>query len=96
MAAPKKYDKLKLRYGAVRANVVLHQSSQFQLKGFIKDHDGNMSSAVRECIEFAAFARETCGSLDRAKVIMGTKHTYELRPDDQLVLQVVKIIKNGK
>lgn len=77
-----------------RRNISCTPESLHELAPLLKKHDGNFSSAVREAIEFACFCLDSCGSISRAKeLIISQNISNDLRPDDQVVMQVVKVIR---
>lgn len=66
-----------------------------KLSPLLEKHNGNFSAAMRELIDFGWFAIEKCGNIERAKerIMVPQPACNDLREDDQLVLQVVKVIR---
>lgn len=85
---------MNLASNVTRKNMTCMAPQLSALKPFVEDKKGNFSAAVRDCIDFAAYARQKCGSLERAKALLEKQTEYsELRPNDQLVLQVIRVIR---
>ena len=78
----------------VRKNFCCKAPQLNGIKPFVEKHEGNFSAAVGECIDFAIWAVERCGDLDRAKVLINSQQMCnDLRPEDEIVLKVVKVIR---
>lgn len=81
----------------VRKNISITKRYVSRLAPLLQPHDGNFSSLIREMIDFSLFAIENCGSISRAKeLIISQNNSDDLRPDDQVVMQVVKVIRRRK
>lgn len=80
-----------------RINLSMGETHQQMLKPLIEKHQGNASSAMRECIEFADYAIKKTGSIERAKEIL-TLQTGDssLRSGDQLILEVVGVVRSKR
>lgn len=64
------------------------------IESLIEKNDGNLSAAIRDCIDFVGFCIEKVGNLDRAKEILYFNQTNDLRINDKIILRVEKVIKN--
>ncbi len=59
-------------------------------------HEGNFSAAIREIIDFADFARNKMGSLERAKEMLTMHQRLSgLKKGDRLILSVDGVIPEG-
>ncbi len=70
-----------------RINIVLHNSQLKAIEPLVKKHDGNVSAAVRDCIDFTIFCTENAGSLDRAKARLIEQENI-FKPGDKLLLNI--------
>jgi hypothetical protein len=80
-----------------RKNMSITKKSLHDLAPFLKQYNGNFSMAMREVIDFTLFTLDNCGSISRAKeLIISQNNSDDLRPDDQVIMQVVKVIRRRK
>lgn len=83
---------------AVRKNVSLFPEQFKVIESLTSKHEGNMSSTLREIIDFAGIAIEKFGSLEKAKehlyVESAKYNRNSIRPGDKLVLRVESIISD--
>lgn len=80
-----------------RKNISITKKSLHELAPYLKQHNDNFSRSMREIIDFALFAIDSCGSISRAKDKISSQNSCDdLRPDDQVIMQVVKVIRRRK
>lgn len=81
----------------VRKNISINEDMLHFLAPIIKEHNGNFSSSMREIIDFAIFSIDNCGSISRAKELIDTQNNCnDLRPNDRVIMQIIKVIKKKK
>lgn len=81
----------------VRKNVSFTKQQVRRLAPLLQQHNGNFSLMMREVTDFTLFVIENCGSLSRAKELIYSQTTCnDLRLNDQIVMQVVKVIRRRK
>ncbi len=84
-----------MKHMTIRRNVSFPKDSKFpnKIKPFLDMHEGNFSAAIREIIDFADFARNKMGSLERAKELLTMQHNLAgLKKGDRLILSVDGVI----
>jgi hypothetical protein len=67
---------------------MVHKAQRKILEPFIKKHNGNVSAAMRDCIDFASFCIEKAGSLERAKERLIKQESSLFKPGDKLLLNI--------
>jgi hypothetical protein len=81
----------------VRKNISYTKQQVRRLAPLLQLHNDNFSMMMREVTEFTLFAIDSCGSISRAKeLIISQNNCDDLRPDDQVIMQVVKVIRRRK
>jgi hypothetical protein len=81
----------------VRKNVSFTKQQVRRLAPLLHLHNDNFSLMMREAIDFTLFAIDSCGSISRAKELIYSQNKCDdLRPDDQVIMQVVKVIRRRK
>ena len=81
------------KFYGIRKNICFFKEQEVILNELVKAHDGNLSSTVRELIDFAGFVIQKTGSLENAKeqLILNSKQSA-LKPGDKLVLRVESLV----
>lgn len=81
------------KFYGIRKNICYFKEQEAIINELVKTHEGNLSSAMREIIDFAGFVIQKTGSLDRAKeqLILNTKNPA-LKPGDKIVFKVESVI----
>ena len=80
----------------IRKNMSIHPSELAKIKTLIEKNNGNLSGSLRESLLFTGFVMEKVGSLERAKEIICSNLSDELRIGDQVVLRVERVTENER
>jgi hypothetical protein len=71
-----------------RINIYLYKPQRKIVESLLEKHDGNVSAAIRDFIDFASFCIENAGSLDRAKERLIDQQSNIFKPGDKLLLNI--------